>query len=248
MISCAIPHYNNAKFMEDTLRHIIVDTRIDEIIICDDKSNSDNLTELKCIIKKYDNDKIKLIENTSNIGCYHNKIKSVSLCTQNWVILFDSDNILNKNYIDCLYTQYPWNDMTIYAPCNAITFPGTPSSNLNYNTYSGRYITRQTYLHDFNSVVFKCLINNCNYFVSRKNFIECHSHLEYNRNLIDSLDSAVLFTDWLCYGGQVKVVHGMEYKHRLHKNSNYVTSPARCNGKIVEQVLLSKIKRLCTNH
>ena len=37
--------------------------------------------------------KIKLYQNTNNLGCYHNKLKSISYCSNDWAILLDSDNI-----------------------------------------------------------------------------------------------------------------------------------------------------------
>jgi len=46
----------------------------------------------------------------------------------------------------------------------------------------------------------------------------------YDRNIIDSLDSAVLFTDWLCDNNNIFVVNNLMYKHRLHPHSNYVVS------------------------
>ena len=121
-ISVAIPHYNNARFMPKTLEHILNDDRIVEIIICDDRSK--DFDELEALIKKLDNNKIILFKNEKNIGCYHNKLHTLTKCNQEWVILLDSDNIINKEYIDILYEIEKWNNNIIFAPMWAKTFPG----------------------------------------------------------------------------------------------------------------------------
>ena len=63
----------------------------------------------------------------------------------------------------------------------------------------------------------------------------------YNRNIIDCLDSAVLFTDWL-YKNKIKVVKELKYYHRLHPNSNYMNGLSRKYEASVKAQLLSKIK------
>ena len=59
-ISVAIPHFNNTNFIRDAIDPLINDTRITEIIICDDKSN--DIDELEKIIQNYNSKKIKLFK------------------------------------------------------------------------------------------------------------------------------------------------------------------------------------------
>lgn len=240
--SVAIPYYNNSYFMLDTLKTPINDDRISEIIICDDKSK--DLMQLKSYISKIPTTKIKIFENDKNLGCYHNKINTVKKCTNDWCILLDSDNIIEKDYIDKLFAIEKWDDTTIYSPSRPITFPGQPSVMLDYRGYSNKYITKDIYLHDFNDPKFLCLINNCNYFVPTKNFVECMLPYEkqYNRNYIDCLDSAVLFTDWLTNNNKIFVVNGLTYKHRLHPNSNYARGHSRQHEDSLKKELYAKVK------
>jgi glycosyltransferase involved in cell wall biosynthesis len=94
-ISLAVPHYNNTSYICDAINPFIDDFRINEIIICDDNSN--DIDELEKLILNYNNSKIKLFKNKENLGCYHNKINTVSKCKNDWCILLDSDNIYDKN-------------------------------------------------------------------------------------------------------------------------------------------------------
>lgn len=243
-ISVAIPHYNNARFMNETISSIINDTRISEIIICDDKSN--DLQELTAYINSCNSNKIKLYLNETNLGCYHNKLESISKCTNEWAILLDSDNIIDKSYIDILYSINNWDKTYIYAPHIAATFPGPLSPNLNYTKYANTKITKEIYINDFNDNNFQCLINTCNYFLPVNEYKSCMvwGKNTYSREQIDSLDSAVLFTDWLSNNNNIFIVSNLVYKHRIHSLSNYAVSNARKYENMVKQFLYNKIKQL----
>jgi hypothetical protein len=243
-ISVTIPHYNNSNFICETINPLINDKRINEIIICDDKSS--DIGELEKIILNYNNPKIKLFINDVNIGCYHNKINAVSKCTNDWAILLDSDNIYDSKCIDAIYS-FGWNENTIYTPSYAITFPGYPSENMNYKKYSNSFITKQVYLNDFKNKTFQCLINTCNYFLPVKKFMNCMGTIQhtYKREIIDSLDSAVLFTDWLCNNNNIFVIDSLQYNHRLHDQSNFKISKAKPYNIFVLRILLNKIKKHC---
>lgn len=240
-ISVAIPYYNNSSFMEKTLETLINDERINEIVITDDKSS--DISVLEDILKKKNCSKIKLFENKKNMGCYHNKIATVTKCTNEWCILLDSDNYIEKDYLDILFAINSWEKNTIYIPDIAITFPGIPSKNLDYRKYADQYITKENYINNFNDINFQCLINNCNYFLPCKEFVLCmkDGFNTYNRNFIDCLDSAVLFTDWICKN-RIKVVKDLKYYHRLHPNSNYARGSSRRYEASVKAQLISKIK------
>jgi len=241
-ISLAIPHYNNSSYIRDAIDPLINDSRINEIIICDDKSN--DIDELEKIILNYNNPKIKLFKNETNLGCYHNKINTVSKCSNDWAILLDSDNVYDKKCIDTLYNIPNWNENTIYHPCWAKTFPSEPSIFLDFRCFSNTTITKRFYLDNFNNNNFQCLINNCNYFLPTKSFINCVNDPKsiFEREKMDVLDSAVLFTNWLCNNKYFVIISDLIYNHRLHQKSNYMLSPSHEYRDNVLQYLYDKVK------
>ena len=239
-ISVAIPYYNNSEFMGKTLEILIEDERINEIIITDDKSN--DILKLITLIKQLNTNKIKLFKNEKNLGCYHNKIIAASKCSNDWCILLDSDNYIEKSYLDRIYDIEYWDKNTIYVPDRPITFPETPSMNMDYRKYSDKYINKELYLRDFHDIKFQCLINTCNYFLPCKEYVNCmdENFNIYNRNIIDCLDSAVLFTDWLVKKNKIKVLKNLFYYHRLHSNSNYMNGRSRnYEGKVKEKLYMN---------
>ncbi len=242
-ISVAIPHYNNIKFMNKTLELLVEDERINEIIIMDDLST--DIKQLRVLISNLNTSKIKLYENKKNLGCYHNKITAVSKCSNDWCILLDSDNYIEKSYLDRIYDIEEWDKKTIYSPDRPITFPGVPSENLDYRKYSNKYISKDLYLRDFNDIKFQCLLNTCNYFLPCKEYVKCMNEgfKKNNRDIIDCLDSAVLFTDWLINNNRIKVVKNLSYYHRLHSDSNYIKGRSRKHEKMVKKKLYMDIKK-----
>jgi len=240
-ISIAIPHYNNSNYIKECIENIINDERINEIIINDDKSS--DINQLEVILNNFNNKKIKLYKNEVNLGCYHNKIKTISYCTNDWAILFDSDNILNIDFIDKLYNIKEWDSNTIYIPSWVVTFPNEPSPYLDYRKYSNIYINKEIYINNFNDNNFQCLINTCNYFLPVKNYFNLMNNyqINYKREMIDCLDSAVLFTDWLLSNGKIFVVNNLIYKHRLHEKSNYMLSTSKNYQEQVKNILLQKV-------
>ena len=64
----------------------------------------------------------------------------------------------------------------------------------------------------------------------------------YKKEIIDSVDSAVLFTDWLCNNNNIFVIDSLQYNHRLHDQSNFMISKAKPYNNFVLNVLLNKIK------
>lgn len=239
-ISLAIPHYNNSSYMMDTLSASLSDERVSEIIICDDKSN--DIEILENLIEYLNNPKIKLYKNPINLGVYHNKIETVKKCSNEWALLIDSDNIISKEFIDRIYEIDNWNTDTIYAPSYAYTFPQGPSQLLNFESYAGTYITPEIYIQNaLTNVNFQCLINNCNYFIPTTEFIKSMPYNNYKRDTIDSMDGAVLFTDWLCNHNKVFIVRNLMYKHRLHPTSTYMRFYRTCNETPIRQYLLEKL-------
>lgn len=238
-ISLAIPHYNNTEFIREALDPALNDERIGEIIICDDKSK--DIDTLEQILTTLNNPKIKLYKNQTNLGCYHNKIETVSKCSNQWAILLDSDNIISKEFIDRLYEIPEWNTATIYAPSVAETFPIEPSDLLNYRAFTNTHITPDVYInHALTNLNFICLINNCNYFLPTQEYIKCMSQYTYERATIDSLDSNVLFTDWLYNNNTVYIVDNLKYKHRVHPNSNHALSHT-CDEPTIRRMLVDKL-------
>ena len=104
MISVIIPTFNSSKYLEQCLNSLIKCKSINEIVISDDFSDSEDLLNLKKIIFNHQlKNKIKLYENNINKGAYRNKLDSVKKASSDLVYILDSDNIAGFNLENILY-------------------------------------------------------------------------------------------------------------------------------------------------
>ena len=225
LISVAIPTYNNARFLKETLNYIITDNRISEIIMVDDCSNDNNKELIQEIIKPIS--KIKFYQNSKNLGVYPNKIKAVELCKNEWVILLDADNIIEKNYIDVIFKENLQKDI-IYAPEWARTFNNHKmdgySHMLIYKEYGNQIIDKKIALGNRNKAKFKCLMNTGNYLLHKNTFLNTMKNKpEYERSM-SCIDVFYANHKWLKDNKKIKVVKDLQYFHRLHSSSTYMIS------------------------
>ncbi len=217
-ISVAIPYYNNSRFMNETLEYIVTDSRITEIVITDDKSREEEIKKLEEIIKEYS--QIKLFKNNKNLGVFLNKLEALTKCKNDWMILCDSDNIIGKEYVDAIYKE-KWDRTFIYAPDWAKTFPGNPSTMLNYKWLDNQVIDYKKALALRSNAKFLCFINTCNFFCNKK-LLKFMDRKSFYRPEMSCIDSFYINKCWLKGKNKIKIVKGMEYKHRLHGRSNYM--------------------------
>jgi len=244
-ISLAIPFYNNSKFIRETLLYPISDDRISEIIICDD--NSDDKEKLEVILEELKCPKIKLIKNHTNIGVYLNKLETLRNCSNEWAILFDSDNILSRDYVDKIYHE-KWEENVIISPSLVEKINGMSErmdTIFDYRMFIGDIeIANFFEKREINEVQFDTLLNTCNYFVPVKNFLKCMERemCHYNTFEISSLDSLTFFTDWVANGQKFKILAGLEYKHRIHWDSTYTKTSHRLDQSAWTERQFEKIK------
>ena len=115
-ISIAIPSFNSSLFIEECIKGFANSKFIDEYIIQDDCSNSENSENLKKIVRKLENNlNINLCENKKNLGAFKNKFLNIKNCKNDLVYQIDSDNICASN-IDNVLKKIDINDKNIYYP------------------------------------------------------------------------------------------------------------------------------------
>lgn len=103
MISVAMTTYNGEKYIRKQLDSIMNQSvKVDEIIVCDDGSSDKTLD----ILKEYP---VKVTINKSNLGFKNNFKKAISLCSGDYILLCDQDDIWEINKIEELKKQFESN-------------------------------------------------------------------------------------------------------------------------------------------
>ena len=99
-LSVALCTYNGEKYIKEQLESILNQTvAIDEIIICDDRSNDKTTAIIEQFQAEYP-DKISLHKNHANLGSTKNFEKSISICTGDYIFLSDQDDIWKANKVE----------------------------------------------------------------------------------------------------------------------------------------------------
>lgn len=211
-LTLAITVYNRWEMLLESFAGVIDDPRIDEIIIMDDHSESQYWNKIKDLDKF--NPKIKTIQQLFNRGMSENKRDAIACAKNEWVIIFDSDNIIGKDYINAIEAEGELLSRFIYCPSFA-------KPNFDYRKFIGKrynikYSTGEP--PDLNDPMLNCLFNTCNYLVKRDMYVNV-----WKENLSVGCADTIWFNYlWLKEGNYFTVLPGMEYEHRVHKGSGFL--------------------------
>lgn len=231
-LSLCLTNFNRTELLLKSFEKIINDSRIDEVIIVDDCSD---IEKYRWLQENCRHPKIKLFRNGQNLGMSLNKCEAIKLASNNWCILFDSDNVMDVNYLDalerCLSDDTPLIDEFIYCPDFA-------RPNFDYTKYAGRSYDRDS----AGSLIkeggmAKCLLNTCNFIVNRNKYLEVYKHNEDVRGA----DTIWFLYLWFAAGNSIYVVPGMQYDHLVHKGSEWLAHAEynRDQVKSTEALILS---------
>ena len=222
MVTLAITTYNRMEMTANSFAKIAHDDRISEIVIVDDHSTDQIFEVLGELV--LDNPKVKLYRNEKNLGCYHNKRRAVELSTNEWVILFDSDNQIDSSYLDAIVFEK--NPKHIYAPDFA-------KPHFDYRHFAGAKITWDKIKHYSHQKRFDCLINTCNFMVNREEYLRV-----FDQEMIEPWTADTLYFNycWLKAGNTIHVVEGMQYDHLVHDGSHY-QEHVRKTGNLADKLL-----------
>ena len=238
MISVCITTYNRTDLLFESFQQIEKDERVSEIVIVDDHSTRDIQGILA---ERLRGPKFRFIINDYNVGCYENKRRALSLALNDWAILFDSDNILTTQYIDCIENLMiaGVNPKTLYQPEFA-------RPHFNFSEFSGTNFTKANVgKHAAHNVTFCTMLNAMNYFVNVNEYLRIWEP----RSEPWTADSLLQNYNWLNAGNSIYVVPGLQYEHRVHEGSHYKehhrkTESAGSNGRNLYNELVSKLKLL----
>lgn len=226
-ISLCLTTYNRYDLLLKSFKQVLNDDRISEIIIVDDHSDAATVHALQAL--HFTNGKVKIHYNDHNMGVYRNKKRTVELATNEWVIPFDSDNVITPGYLDKIYSLN-WMENRAYLPSFA-----KPA--FDYRGLIGEYTAKNI------SACLKwprmdALLNTMNYFVNRKTYLSIWD----SKTEPISADSIYMNYLFLRNGGTLEIVDGLEYEHLIHKGSHYIQNQHRSN--VFHALLMNKLKQL----
>ncbi len=222
------------SFLSKYLPKYLENPLISEIIITDE-----NGEDAMKIWSELDDPKLKIFINEQRLGPFRNKQKALSLATNEWIAIIDSDNFAPAAYFETAQKFIIENNPSlnsILAPSKSC--PGDNSSS--YKTHEGFDFTKFAnktinlqYLRKFglqniiynsnilillnqgNYIINKWLVSNINIRDEDPDLIEnCHSFdvIYYNSLLLDKLNANIM------------VIQNLYYNHSVHEGSIFLTT------------------------
>ena len=229
-LSLCITTYNRFELLKESYAQVVDDPRISEIIIVDDCSTEPGIKEK---VNSLAGGKVKVYHQAQNRGMSRNKADAISYASCPWCIIFDSDNVIGKNYLDAFYSLFIDGDLdkgmwNTIAPIEKFIFcPDFAKPEFDYRDFkignNGNGARTGIYNALFSAIEikndsFNCLLNTCNYIVNRDFYLKTY---QYNPDHIAS-DTIWHAFNHLKAGGLFCVVPNMQYYHRIHKGSGFL--------------------------
>jgi glycosyltransferase involved in cell wall biosynthesis len=210
-LTLAITVYNRWKFLLESFANVIDDDRIDEILIMDDCSADEYWKKIQGLPKF--NPKIKVVRQLQNRGMSVNKRDAIFNSKNEWVIIFDSDNVIGKDYLDALGKH------SLTGHQSSIIFcPDFARPNFDYRKYKDEFWGAQSIKGFLCQTEMSCFLNTCNYVVNRERYLQVWQE---NKEVISS-DTIWFNYLWLKSNGCFIVTEGMNYHHRVHSGSGFL--------------------------
>ena len=210
MISLAITSHNRDDLTIKAIRGAYNHTMISEIVIVDDCSEKryfDNLIQGVACMDSLG--KIRTSRNSENLGMMLNKRKAISLCTNEWVIIFDSDNEIDSTYLEAIPENL--DPDVIYCPSFA-------KPTFDYRKFSGWLVGITEAKRMVKDRMGNACFNTCNYIVHRDTYLKVFKEDEK----VKGTDTIAMNYEWLKSGRKFFIVPGMEYYHRVHDGSGFM--------------------------
>lgn len=209
--SLVLTTYNRANIVFENLKKYCEYDNIDEIIVVDDCSGDYE----KLITHDWPN-KVHIHKNETNLKAYKNKIKALSLIKNTWGLLIDSDNFIEKIYIDTLLNENIenfLNEDTVYYPTAAKPFfiykhlDNQIFDKINWNEFSSK-----------EGIFF----NTCNFCISKKAIDVLNKNLETDNTDPFAVDCKYFSYLLIKNNFKIKALKNLEYDHPKSPDSFYI--------------------------
>ena len=168
LISIVIIIYNTEKYLKDCFESIVNQTYKNiEIVVVNDGSK-DNSADIVQTYTKKDN-RIKFINRKENKGTMYTRREGYENSTGKYVTFVDSDDMLELDAIEKMYSEIKNNKCDIVKCCFSIYKDGVKSGNKNFDIESKLY-TKNNFEPEFYDLIYSTIKMNtmCGMLIKRE--------------------------------------------------------------------------------
>jgi glycosyltransferase involved in cell wall biosynthesis len=218
-ISVCIATMNRWHYLKESLPKYIDNPHINEIVICDE--NGFDALQIK---HHYGNcGKVKVYINDKKLGAGANKIRAVSLASNDWVALLDSDNFADVDYFttwQAYIRAHGLDASTVYTP--SVCHLKESCANFDFTKYSDQYVSKGNFQDSYRDPLWEMVLNNGNFIVNKHKYLHADPDHPSIRELLgrnSPLEAYLKAGALVAYGMKIHVIPDMKWYHGINKES-----------------------------
>ncbi len=221
-ISLAFTTYNSYSYIMKQLDRdffTMSEGLIDEIVIQDDCSEDYDL------LKPHESENIRLFKNEKNLSPLLSRVNLVNNCKNDWVLLMDSDNFLEKNCFDKI-KELELNDEVTYCPDFA-------RPNFGFKVFSNVLMDMEFVKPKIPNLDMQIFLNTGNFLINRNNYLKVAEKIDesFAHWAVDVIYFNYL---WLSSGYKLFCIKDYEYDHTLRGDSYWARIGEKSKHKLAE--------------
>ena len=215
-VSICVTSYNRSEQTIRSFKDVLHHSMVDEVVIVDDCSDLGHYNTLKYMVDRINvelsSTKVYLFRNEKNLDCYRNKRRAIELARNEWVIILDSDNIIDTEYLNFLRFYLHGG-----ISRNTIIQPSFAKPSFDFRKYAGFWISTLNVWQYIDDPSFEVMLNAMNYCVNRDQYLQVFDES------VDPVTSDSIYQNynWFKSGGMMYVAKGVEYEHPISQDSHY---------------------------
>jgi hypothetical protein len=224
--SLAFTTYNSSEYIIEQLKlnyFDMSDNKVTEIVIQDDFSDDYS------VLKPYCSDKVKIFQNEKNLSPLLSRVNLIKNCSNDRVLLMDSDNFLDKDSFSKINNIVP-NEDIIYCPDYA-------KPNFQFKEFSDIEIDFNFAKEKIKNLNVQIFLNTANYFIPKSKYLEVAKNID-QKFAYFTVDVIYFNYLWLKAGNKLKCVKNYEYDHTMRGDSYYSTNGIYAKDKLEEVIEL----------
>ena len=214
-ISVCIPTMRRFSFLKESIPLYLENPHVTELIISDE-TGEDYLE----ITSAFSHPKLRVYQNESRLGMLKNKLRAASYATSEYIAILDSDNFADVGYFEAFKTFIASKDV----PFQSLFLPCMAKPNFNYRQWIGFPITKNNVKQLYPGI--DTCLNTMNLIVARDFFSTIDILLD--KPLCDEIGcyDSQYFSLYVMFdlNGSLFIVDNMEYEHRVHEESGWLTT------------------------
>ena len=221
-ISLAFTTYNSYTYILKQLERDFFTMSgglIDEIVIQDDFTEDYNL------LKPYECENIKIYQNEKNLSPLLSRVNLVRNCKNDWVLLMDSDNFLEKNCFDKI-KELDLDSEVTYCPDFA-------RPNFGFKVFSNVLMDMEFVKPKIPNLDMQIFLNTGNFLINRENYLNVSKKIDESFAYW-AVDVIYFNYLWLSSGYKLFCIKDYEYDHTLRGDSYWARIGEKSKDKLAE--------------